>query len=148
MADTLKARDAKDVEAAVQWLLAEGKAVEIVGHGSKRAIGRPAQTDVTLDLSALSGVTLYQPEGLLLSAKGGTSSGKLGSLRGPGAPPPSRWIAPPFSAARLGAGPSAACWRPTYLDLAGSKLVRRATICSAFPRCPVGARASSPAAGW
>ena len=48
MADTLRARDAKDVEAAVQWLLAEGKAAEIVGHGSKRVIGRPAQTDVAL----------------------------------------------------------------------------------------------------
>ena len=58
MADTLQPRDAKDVEAAVQWVLAEGKATEIVGHGSKRVIGRPAQTDLTLDLSALSGITL------------------------------------------------------------------------------------------
>ena len=40
MADTVQPRDAKDVEAAVQWALAESKTVEIVGHGSKRAIGR------------------------------------------------------------------------------------------------------------
>lgn len=72
MADTLQPGDAKDVEAAVQWMLAEGKAAEIVGHGSKRAIGRPAQTDVTLDLSALSGVMLYEPEELVLSAKAAT----------------------------------------------------------------------------
>src|SRR5262245_60737517 len=72
MADALKPRDAKDVEAAVQWALAEGKAVELVGQGSKRAIGRPAQTDLTLDLSALAGVTLYEPEELVLSAKAGT----------------------------------------------------------------------------
>ena len=38
--------------------------------GSKRALGRPAQTDVTLDLSGLSGVTLYEPEELVLSAQG------------------------------------------------------------------------------
>jgi glycolate oxidase FAD binding subunit len=72
MADTLQPRDAKDVEAAVQWVLAEGKATEIVGHGSKRVIGRPAQTDLTLDLSALSGITLYEPEELVLSAKAST----------------------------------------------------------------------------
>ena len=41
MTDTLKPRDAKDVEEAVRWALAEGKTLEIVGHGSKRAIGRP-----------------------------------------------------------------------------------------------------------
>src|SRR5258708_7131599 len=57
MTDTLKARDAKDVEKAVQWALGEDKALEILGHGSKRTIGRPSQTDVALDLSALSGVT-------------------------------------------------------------------------------------------
>jgi glycolate oxidase FAD binding subunit len=80
MADTLQARDAKDVEPAVQWLLAEGKAAEIVGHGSKRAIGRPAQTDVTLDLSALSGVTLYEPEELVLSARVGTPVAEIEAL--------------------------------------------------------------------
>ncbi len=36
------------------------------------AIGRPSQTDITLDLSGLSGVTLYEPEELILSAKAGT----------------------------------------------------------------------------
>ena len=57
MTDTLKPRDGKDVEDAVRWAVAEGKPLEIVGHGSKRAIGRSVQTDMTLDLSALSGVT-------------------------------------------------------------------------------------------
>jgi glycolate oxidase FAD binding subunit len=80
MADTLRPRDAKDVEAAVQWLLAEGKAAEIVGHGSKQAIGRPAQTDLTLDLSGLSGVTLYEPEELVLSAKAGTPLAEIEAL--------------------------------------------------------------------
>jgi glycolate oxidase FAD binding subunit len=80
MADTLKPRDAKDVEAAVQWALAEGKAVEVAGRGSKRAIGRPAQTDLTLDLSALTGVTLYEPEELVLSAKAGTPIAEIEAL--------------------------------------------------------------------
>ena len=72
MTDTLKARDAKDVEDAVRWALAEGKTLEVVGRGSMRALGRPSQSDVTLDLSGLSGVTLYEPEELVLSAKAGT----------------------------------------------------------------------------
>jgi glycolate oxidase FAD binding subunit len=80
MPDNLKPRDAKDVEAAVQWALAEGKALELVGHGSKRAIGRPAQTDLTLDLSGLSGVTLYEPEELVLSAKAGTPLAEIEAL--------------------------------------------------------------------
>jgi glycolate oxidase FAD binding subunit len=80
MADTVQPRDAKDVEAAVQWALADGKTVEIVGHGSKRAIGRPAQTDVTLDLSTLTGVTLYEPEELVLSAKAGTPLAEIEAL--------------------------------------------------------------------
>jgi glycolate oxidase FAD binding subunit len=80
MADALRPRDAKDVEAAVQWALAEGKTVEIVGHGSKRAIGRPAQTDFTLDLSTLTGVTLYEPEELVLSAKAGTPLAEIEAL--------------------------------------------------------------------
>jgi len=80
MAADLKPRDAKDVEAAVQWALGEGKALELVGHGSKRAIGRPAQTDVTLDLSALTGITLYEPEELVLSAKAGTPLAEIEAL--------------------------------------------------------------------
>ncbi len=80
MTDILKPRDAKDVEAAVQWALAEGKALEVVGQGSKRAIGRPAQTDLTLDLSGLIGVTLYEPEELVLSAKAGTPIAEIEAL--------------------------------------------------------------------
>src|SRR5262245_23046537 len=80
MADTLKPRDAKDVEAAVQWALSEGKALELVGQGSKRAVGRPAQTDLTLDLSGLSGVTLYEPEELVLSAQAGTPLAEIEAL--------------------------------------------------------------------
>jgi glycolate oxidase FAD binding subunit len=72
MTDALKPRDAKDVQDAVQWALSEGKTLEVVGRGSKRALGRPSQSDLTLDLSGLSGVTLYEPEELVLSAKAGT----------------------------------------------------------------------------
>jgi len=80
MADTHHARDAKDVEAAVQWALAQKKSLEIVGHGSKRALGRPAQVDATLDVAGLTGVTLYEPEELVLSARAGTPLAEIEAL--------------------------------------------------------------------
>ena len=80
MSDALKARDAKDVEDAVRWALAEGKTLEVVGRGTKRALGRPSQSDLTLDLSGLSGVTLYEPEELVLSAKAGTLLAEIEAL--------------------------------------------------------------------
>jgi glycolate oxidase FAD binding subunit len=80
MTDTLNPRDAKDVEDAVRWAVAEAKSLEIVGHGTKRTIGRLAQTDMTLDLSGLSGVTLYEPEELVLTAWAGTPMAEIEAL--------------------------------------------------------------------
>src|ERR1700761_6899299 len=80
MADSLKPRDAAEVEQAVQWALAGGKTLEVIGRGTKRAIGRAAQWDATLDLSGLSGVTLYEPEELVLSAKAGTPLAEIEAL--------------------------------------------------------------------
>jgi glycolate oxidase FAD binding subunit len=80
MPDTLKPRDGADVEAAVAAALADGKALEVLGQGSKRRIGRPAQWDTTLDLSGLSGVTLYEPAELVLSARAGTPIAEIEAL--------------------------------------------------------------------
>src|SRR5207245_1486639 len=55
-------------------------AIEVIGHGSRRAIGRPLQTDLTLDLSALARVTLYEPEELVLSARAGTPIAEIEAL--------------------------------------------------------------------
>jgi glycolate oxidase FAD binding subunit len=80
MTDTLRVRDPKDVEDAVQWALGESRSLELVGRGSKRPLGRPPQADLKLDLSALSGVTLYEPEELVLSAKVGTPLAEIEAL--------------------------------------------------------------------
>ena len=79
-AENLRPRDAAEVEQAVQWALGNGKTLELVGRGSKRTIGRAAQWDATLDLSALSGVTLYEPAELVLSAKAGTPLAEIEAL--------------------------------------------------------------------
>ncbi|HEU5019272.1 MAG TPA: FAD-binding protein, partial [Pseudolabrys sp.] len=80
MTDTLNPRDIKEVEESVRWALGEEKTLEIVGQGSKRALGRPSQTDLTLDLSGLSGVTLYEPAELVLSARVGTPLAEIEKL--------------------------------------------------------------------
>jgi glycolate oxidase FAD binding subunit len=46
--------------------------LEIRGNGSKRALGRPVQAGATIDLSAMNGITLYEPTELVMSAKAGT----------------------------------------------------------------------------
>jgi glycolate oxidase FAD binding subunit len=64
----------------VRWALAEGKTLEVAGHGSKRGLGRPSQSDLTLDLSGLSGVTLYEPEELVMSARAATPMAEIEAL--------------------------------------------------------------------
>jgi glycolate oxidase FAD binding subunit len=54
--------------------------IEIVGHGSKAGIGRPVQAEHSLDLSRLSGITLYEPEELVLSARAGTPLAEIETL--------------------------------------------------------------------
>ena len=80
MSDTYKPQDHEDIEAAVQWAIAGGKTLEIVGHGSKRRLGRPAQYDATLDLSGMAGIILYEPQELILSAKAGTPLAEITAL--------------------------------------------------------------------
>ncbi len=69
-----------EVLSSVQWAAAAESPLETVGHGSKRGIGRPQQSEHTLDLSKLIGVTLYEPAELVLSAKAGTPLAEIESL--------------------------------------------------------------------
>src|SRR2546423_10752590 len=69
--DTLKVRDAKDVEDAVRTAIASDQPLEIIGHGSKRLIGQPMATNAVLDLSALSSVTSYEPNELIVTVQAG-----------------------------------------------------------------------------
>jgi glycolate oxidase FAD binding subunit len=78
--DNLKPRDADEVVAVIGEALANGRRLEVIGRGSKRRIGRPAQWDATLDLSGLSGVTLYEPAELVLSARVGTPLAEIEAL--------------------------------------------------------------------
>ncbi len=51
---------------------AKGTPLEIVGGGTRRAIGRPPQTQATLSSSALTGIVHYDPGELVVVANAGT----------------------------------------------------------------------------
>lgn len=77
MTEILKPADAAQVAETLAWAAGEEVPVEIVGTGSKRGLGRPMgkgnrTIGHVLDLSALNGITLYEPEELVLTAKAGT----------------------------------------------------------------------------
>ncbi|WP_336055901.1 FAD-binding protein [Nitratireductor sp. CH_MIT9313-5] len=71
---------ADDVLSTVQWALAEEARLEVVGHGSKRAIGHMVDAEHQIDLSSLTGITLYEPEELVLSARAGTPVAEIEAL--------------------------------------------------------------------
>lgn len=68
---TLTARDAADVEEIIRDAGAGRRPLEIVGRGTRRALGRPVAAEAVLDLSALDKITLYEPEELVLTVEAG-----------------------------------------------------------------------------
>jgi glycolate oxidase FAD binding subunit len=78
--ETLRVRDAKDVEQAVRAAIASEQPLEIIGHGSKRLIGQPMATNALLDLSALNAVTSYEPNELIITVEAGAPLADVLSL--------------------------------------------------------------------
>ena len=72
MTDTLAPGTAEQVLETVQWAAAEETPLEVTGAGSKRAYGRPSRAVHRLDLKALSGIALYEPMELVMSARAAT----------------------------------------------------------------------------
>jgi glycolate oxidase FAD binding subunit len=46
--------------------------IEIRGNGTKQGIGRPARVAAAIEMNGFSGITLYEPAELVMSAKAGT----------------------------------------------------------------------------
>jgi glycolate oxidase FAD binding subunit len=78
--DTLKVRDAQDVEQVVRAALASEQPLEIVGHGSRRQIGQSMATNALLELSALNAVTAYEPNELIITVQAGSPLADVQSL--------------------------------------------------------------------
>lgn len=63
---------AGDVAEIVREANTSGQRCEIFGGGTKRSLGSPVDADLQLDLSAIAGVELYEPEELVLKVRAGT----------------------------------------------------------------------------
>jgi len=77
MSTTFRPENVDQVAEAVAWAAAEETPLEVIGRGSMRGFGRPVQAGHGIDLSALSGITLYEPEELVLSARAGTPMAEI-----------------------------------------------------------------------
>lgn len=63
---------AEETAAIVGDALAAGTPLEIVGNGTRRRLGRPVAADHVLSTAGLTGVSLYEPDELILRAGPGT----------------------------------------------------------------------------
>lgn len=73
MESNFKPETAAQVLEVISWAVANDSPLEIQGGGSKQAIGRPLKVQSTLSLAGLTGITLYEPEELILRARVGTT---------------------------------------------------------------------------
>lgn len=72
MTEVITVADEAALAQAISAACADRRTLDVVGRGSKADLGRAQTCAARLDLSALSGVSLYEPEELVLSARAGT----------------------------------------------------------------------------
>lgn len=72
MSEVISPRDEGELAAAIEKAADDKTPLEVVGGGTKRDVGRPLQTAAQLSTAKISGVTLYEPNELVISAKAGT----------------------------------------------------------------------------
>ena len=68
----IKVGDETELLEAVTQSAAESLPIEVTGSGSRRQFGRPVDGGRRLDLSGLDGITMYEPDELVLTAKAAT----------------------------------------------------------------------------
>ena len=148
--DVHRPADVAQLRELVAWAVAEKQPLEVAGHGTKRVLGRPVEAEHLVSVEGLKGISLYEPDELVMSAAAGTplamieaelaergqelafEPADLGALLG--AEPASQTIGGVFAANVSG---------PRRL-----KAGRRATICSDCTASPAMRRRSRPAAAW
>lgn len=72
MAEVFRPGGEEELAEAVANAAADKAPIEVFGGGSLREVGRPLQTASVLSTAELTGITLYEPSELVLSARAGT----------------------------------------------------------------------------
>jgi glycolate oxidase FAD binding subunit len=80
VSETLSPTTEAEVLDAIRGAVAGAGPLDLRGLGSKTGFGRPAATNRVLSLAGISGVTLYEPDELVLSAGAGTSLAEIEAL--------------------------------------------------------------------
>lgn len=80
MQDLLQPADEAELAAVIADAAAKRTPLAIEGGGTLRGLGRPMQTAATLSMARLTGVTLYEPAEMVLSARAGTPLAEVEAL--------------------------------------------------------------------
>ena len=72
MSETFRPENADQLRDLLTWAASEEKALEVVGAGSKRVLGRPVAADHIVELSGMAGISLYEPDELVMTASPAT----------------------------------------------------------------------------
>lgn len=75
--DTLTPETPEQLVDVLRWAAGEQQPLEVVGAGTKRALGRPVNAAYRLALDRLSGITAYEPEELVLTARAATPMAEI-----------------------------------------------------------------------
>jgi glycolate oxidase FAD binding subunit len=73
-------KDESELVQIIQYALAEEEPLEVLGGGSKRRLGRPLQTPHTLALGEFSGIEVYEPAELVLTAGAATPMDEIEAI--------------------------------------------------------------------
>jgi glycolate oxidase FAD binding subunit len=77
---TFRPANLNELRDVAAWAVAEQVPLRVHGHDSKAGIGPPVVADHAVDLSALGGVTSYEPEELVLTAGAATPMSEIQAL--------------------------------------------------------------------
>lgn len=72
MTELLRPAAEWELQSMIAKLATQNRPVEVLGLGGLRAVGRPPQHGVAITTSSLRGITLYEPNELVMSARAGT----------------------------------------------------------------------------
>ena len=79
MGDIIYPSTAAEVLEVIGDSVASKRPLEVLGAGSRRGLGRPTSADVRLELRNLSGIEIYEPSELVLTALAGTPLSEIES---------------------------------------------------------------------
>jgi len=78
VSEIFRAETPEQILDVVQWAVAEEQAFDVCGLATKRDYGRPARADINvLDISGVSGIDLYEPGELVMSAAAATPMSEI-----------------------------------------------------------------------